>query len=108
MPASLDLNRVEQPALPARTAVGDRFLRWRGELGGRVHLYGEGAALWTAGGDRGPFQRVVGLEATLAAGTGPDGDAARRRLRVQVGVHRSLDGIMEGRTVATIMVLVRP
>lgn len=108
VPASLDLERVEQAALPSRTAAGDRFLRWRCELGGRLHLYGEGTALWQAGADRGPFQRVVGLEATLASGTGSSGEAARQRLRVQVGVHRPLDGVMDGRTVATVTVLLRP
>jgi hypothetical protein len=108
VPASLDLGRVEQPALPARTAAGDRFLRWRGELGGSFRVYAEGAALWTAGTARGPFQRVLGLEAVLAGGTGSDGEAARQRLRVRVGLHRPLDGIMDGRTVATVSVVVRP
>lgn len=107
-PASLDLNRVAQPALPARTATGDRFLRWRGELGGTVHLYAEGAALWTAGGDRGPFQRVLGLEATLDRRAFPGGETLFRRVRVEAGVHRPLDGAMAGRTVATVTVLVRP
>jgi hypothetical protein len=113
VPASLDLDRIEQPALPARSAVGDRFQRWRGELGGAVRLYEEGTAVWNAGQGRGPFQRVLGLEFALDSlaleGWPPAGsDQARRRFQVEAGVHRPLDGVMRGRTVATLTLVMRP
>jgi hypothetical protein len=108
VPESLDLARVEQPALPAYTATGDRFLRWRGELGGAVRVYGEGTALWDAGQARGPFQRVVGL--TFAADTlgGNGSEQVQKRMKVQLGVHRPLDGAMKGRTVGTLTLMLRP
>ena len=102
MPESLDLDRVVQPALPARSASGDRFLRWRGELGAALRVYGEGTALWNGGQERGPFQRVLGLEG------GYGGAGLARRIRMRAGVHRPLDGIMKGRTVATLTFVLRP
>jgi hypothetical protein len=107
VPASLDLARVEQPALPAYTATGDRFLRWRGELGGAARFYAEGTALWRSGQDRGPFQRVLGLEFAPDL-LGQGSEQVLKRMRLQVGVHRPLDGTMKGRTVATLTVMLRP
>jgi len=108
VPPSLDLDRVAQPALPAFSAAGDRFLRWRGELGGTVRVYGEGAALWNAGQERGPFQRVLGLELALDGPSLGGPERAAQRLRFRLGLHRPLDGAMQGRTVATMTVTLRP
>ena len=108
VPASLDLDRVAQAALPADSATGDRFLRWRGELGQGLRFYGEGTALWNAGQERGAFQRVLGLELAL---DGPQlglGERAARRMRLELGLHRPLDGAMKGRTVGTLTLTLRP
>jgi len=107
VPASLDLDRIEQPALPARSATGDRFLRWRGELGSLVRFYAEGTALWDAGG-RGPFQRVLGLECAVDTLAGNGSEQVLKRMQARVGVHRPLDGAMKGRTVATLTLMLRP
>ncbi|MGA2081494.1 MAG: hypothetical protein ABSH53_12920 [Holophaga sp.] len=108
VPESLDLGRIEQPALPAFTATGDRFQRWRFDLGGPVRAYAEGAALWTAGQDRGPWQRVLGLELNLDGLDQEASDKALKRVRVRAGVHRPLDGAMRHRTVATLTLMLRP
>ena len=96
VPESLDLDRVAQPALPALSASGDRFLRWRGELGGHALAYVEGTALWNAGQGRGPFQRVLGLEYALDGAGGDGREAGLKRVQVRAGIHRPLDGIMKG------------
>jgi hypothetical protein len=108
VPTRLDLGRVEQPALPARTAVGDRLLRWRGELGGPLRFYVEGVALWAAGQERSPFQRVLGLEGALDPPARYESERVRRPVQVRLGLHRPLDGAMAGRTVATVTVALRP
>lgn len=108
VPESLDLDRISQPALPSRSAAGDRFLRWRGELGSVVRFYGEGTALWNAGQERGPFQRVLGLEGVLDTLAGNGSELVLKRMQVRAGVHRPLDGAMKGRTVATLTLMLRP
>ncbi|WP_316414288.1 hypothetical protein [Mesoterricola silvestris] len=108
VPASLDCGQVEQPALPSRLATGDRFLRWRGEAGGALHAYLEGSALWDPGAGRPPFTRVAGLEFALDNPLGGASEAVLRRLRIQAGIHRPLDGVMKGRTVGTLALVVRP
>ncbi len=108
VPASLDLARVEQPALPAHSATGDRFLRWRGQLGGAARFYAEGTALWRSGQERGPFQRVLGLEFAPDLLAGQGSEQALKRMQIQLGVHRPLDGTMKGRTVATLTLMLRP
>lgn len=108
VPVSLDCDRVEQPALPEFLATGDRFLRWRGEVGGPVRAYLEGAAVWNPGPGRPPFQRVAGLEVSLDNPLGAASEEVLRRMRLQAGVHRPLDGPMKNRTVATLTVVLRP
>jgi hypothetical protein len=108
VPQSLDLGRVEQPALPALSATGDRFLRWRGELGSLVRAYGEGTALWNAGQGRGPYQRVLGLEFNLDGLGQEASEQATKRVRIRAGLHRPLDGAMRDRTVATLTLMLRP
>jgi hypothetical protein len=108
VPASLDLDRIEQPALPSFSAAGNRFQSWRGELGGVLHAYLEGTALWDDGLPRGRFQRVAGLEFTLENGGSGAAEGVLKKLKIQLGVHRPLDGVMKGRTVGTLDLLVRP
>jgi len=108
VPESLDLARVAQPALPALSATGDRFQRWRAELGGNLRCYAEGTAMWRSDEPRGPFQRVLGLEFALDTLAREGSEQALRRMQVLVGAHRPLDGAMKGRTVATVTLMLRP
>jgi hypothetical protein len=107
VPLSLDLNRVEQSALPAYAALGNRFLRYRAELGTLVRAYLEGDALWNEGQERTPFHRVVGLELTLNLPS-PGREQVGKKMKLEVGIHRPLDGTMKQRTVGTLSLVVRP
>ena len=111
LPASLDLNRLVQPALPAYTATGDRLRRLRGDLGlGPFTAYLEHSTVWDATSFRPAAQRVAGLELDSER-LGLPMDMVRRlagNLRFSIGLHRPLDGIMKDRTVATLSVLLRP
>jgi opacity protein-like surface antigen len=108
VPEALDSERIAQPALPADLASGDRFLRLRGQAGGAFHLYLEGTAVWDGGQERGPYQRVAGLEYTLRNPLGPLALDAGRRMTLEAGIHRCLDGAMANRTVATLGLVLRP
>jgi len=108
VPVALDLDRLEQPALPGFLRVGDRFLRWRGETGGVLSAYLEGTALWSKGEARPPWMRVAGLTASLDNPLGAASEETLRRMRLELGVHRPLDGPMRNRTVATLAVVLRP
>ncbi len=108
VPVALDATRLEQPALPAFLATGDRFLRWRGEAGGTVSAYLEGTALWREGASRPPWLRVAGLRAALDNPLGATSEETLRRMRLEIGVHRPLDGAMRNRTVATVALILRP
>jgi hypothetical protein len=111
LPASLDLNRLAQPALPADTTTGDRLRRLRGDLGlGPFTAYLEHSTVWDGSAFRPAAQRVAGLELDSER-LGLPRDVLRRlagNLRFSIGLHRPLDGIMKGRTVATLSVLLRP
>ena len=107
VPLSLDLNRLEQPALPAYGAEGSRFLRTRTEVGGAFRAYLEGSALWNAGKPRPAFQRVTGVEFALDL-DGPGGEQQAKKIKLRAGVHRPLDGEMRNRTVGTLTLVVRP
>ncbi|HJW44480.1 MAG TPA: hypothetical protein VJ463_08485 [Geothrix sp.] len=110
LPASLDGNRVTQPALPAYTATGDRLQRLRGEVGHGLRAYVEHTAVWQAANPRPAAQRVAGLELD-SRDLGLPQDVLRRlagNLSFSLGLHRPLDGTMRGRTVGTLSVLVRP
>jgi hypothetical protein len=72
---------LETPILPL-TLQGEQG-RLRGGLGGMLHGYAEGTAMWRSGEACGPFQRVLGLEFAMpgegsgdAHGGDPDPDAA--------------------------------
>jgi hypothetical protein len=64
--------------------------------------------MWRSGQDRGPFQRVLGLEFAPDLLAGQGSEQALKRMQLQVGVHRPLDGTMKGRTVATLTLMLRP
>ncbi len=110
LPASLDANRVTQAALPAYTTTGNRLQRLRGELGGTVQAYLEQVTVWQDASRRPAAQRVVGFELDSRS-MGLPQDILRRlmgNLSFTLGVHRPLDGIMKGRTVGTVSLLLRP
>ena len=110
LPTALDGNRVVQAALPAYTATGNRLQHLRGELGGTIRLYLEHSTVWQDTSPRPEAQRVAGLEVESRS-LGLPQDILRRlagNLSFTLGVHRPLDGIMKGRTVGTLSLLLRP
>lgn len=109
VPDALQAPLVAQTALPSWLATGDRLLRLRVSAGRWLRVYLEHTAVWGSGADRAPFQRVAGLEAVLdAADLVPQAVWRVGRLSLTAGVHRTLDGEMKGRTVATLGLLTRP
>ncbi len=108
VPLSLEVDRVEQAALPAYQAMGKRLLRWRGEWGEAVHAYVEGTALWSGNSSRSAFQRVAGIECSLKGLMGPHSEEALRKLDVSLGAHRILDGALKNHDVITLNLVLRP
>lgn len=108
VPPTLDLNRVEQLALPTYEASGDRFLRYRGELGAGLRAYLEHTALWSATGARGPFQKVVGLEFAAGPEMIQGAESVLGKFQLNLGVHRPLNGLQKDRTVVTFALVIRP
>jgi hypothetical protein len=111
LPSALDANRVAQAALPAHTATGDRLIRLRGQLGlGVFTAYTEHSTVWMDPAPRPAAQRVAGLELD-SRNLGLPMEVLRRligNLSFTLGLHRPLDGVMKGRTVGTLSVIVRP
>ncbi|HJV90464.1 MAG TPA: hypothetical protein VJ623_09180 [Holophagaceae bacterium] len=111
VPEAADLNRVPQVALPAFLASGDRFRRWRGELGlGVGHAYVDHVAVWEATTPRPSYLRVVGWELGSAE-LGLNPEVIQRllgRLTFTLGLHRPLDGPTRHRTVGTLSISLRP
>ncbi len=111
VPAALEANRVVQPALPAYTATGNRFQTLRGDLGlGIVTAYLEHATVWEDASPRPAAQRVGGLEID-SRNLGLPMDVLRRlagHLSFTLGLHRPLDGVMKGRTIGTVSLILRP
>lgn len=102
VPVSLDASRVTQVALPSFLATGERLLRWRVQLGTGLRAYVEQAAVWS--GTRPPFQRIAGLEVSLEEMVPRLSEIPFfGRFSLTAGVHRTLDGEMRGRTVATVV-----
>lgn len=109
VPRSLDAARVVQPALPSALASGDRLLRVRVAVGRSLRAYLEHVAVWDSSGARPAFTRVAGLEATFdTLGFDELVLPLVGRLSLTAGVHRPLDGPMDGRTVATVLLVTRP
>lgn len=109
VPPELDASRVAQSALPSYLATGDRLLGLRFQAGQAVRVYLEEVAVWDGRDARPPFTRVAGFEVELDVLSVMPAVAWRvGRLSLVAGVHRPLDGPMEGRTVATLVATVRP
>jgi len=111
VPSALDANLVVQPALPAYTATGNRLRALRGDLGlGIVTAYLEHATVWDDALPRPTAQRVAGLEIDSRHLRLPM-DVLRRfmgNLSFTLGLHRPMDGVMKGRTVGTLSLILRP
>lgn len=109
VPASLDLNRFSQDALPAFALLGDRARRWRGELGSGFRAYLEHTQVWSTGQPRPAATRVVGVEAALHDLLPTDQvTPLLGRIELTFGLHRPLDGQMKDHTVGTLSLIVRP
>jgi hypothetical protein len=118
VPAGLDGNRVEQPALPAFRATGNRLTRWRGEVllfpEAGIRGYIEHTALWDSHRSRSPYLKVTGLEWPIHERV-PDALASSLlgRFTLTLGLHRILnetrpDRPMKDRTVFTLSLILRP
>jgi hypothetical protein len=111
VPSTLDANRVVQAALPAYTATGNRLQTLRGDLGlGFVTAYLEHTAVWEDPSPRPSAQRVAGAEID-SRNLGLPEDLVRRlagNISFTLGLHRALDGVMKGRTIGTVSLIVRP
>lgn len=109
VPPALEAGRVSQPALPSYLGTGDRLLGFRLQAGGAARVYLEQVAVWDARLARPPFTRVAGIEVELdVLSIAPAAAWRVGRLSLVAGLHRPLDGPMEGRTVATLVATVRP
>ena len=102
VPSGLELNRVQQPALPAYTQTGDRMRVVRASYGSGLSAYFERSAVWFSDGDGPDYQRVAGLELELRLDTFDYGIISSGHIRI--GVHRPFDGEMKGRTVFTVKI----
>ena len=100
VPDSLEINRVQQPALPGYLQVGDRMRKLRASYGIVGHVYYERAAVWSSGQSSIDYQSVLGIE--LRADEAFDMFDPLNLLqgpipKITIGVHRPLDGIMKER-----------
>ncbi len=106
---SLEAVDLAQAALPSFLATGDRLLSLRGWVGGTVRLYLEHAAVWSDPSGRPAFQRIAGLELSLdRLVSGGTVETFLGRLGLTAGLHRTLDGELRGRTVATLVLTAEP
>jgi hypothetical protein len=115
VPASLEWNRVEQPALPSYNAMGDRMHRLRVEVGSGLRAYLEHTAVWDHPQTRSAFTKVAGLEFdfTQLIGNRDVMDRLMGHRIFIVGVHRVLSegnkgASMQDRTVGTLSLVLRP
>ena len=115
IPASLDWNRVEQPALPSYNTIGDRMHRLRAEVGSGFRAYLEYTAVWDHTQDRSAFTKVAGVEFDPMQLIG-DNEAIERlvgHMTFVMGIHRVLSDVSKGalmqdRTVGTLSLVLRP
>ncbi|MBL0314165.1 MAG: hypothetical protein IPP78_15995 [Holophagaceae bacterium] len=115
IPASLDWNRVEQPALPSYNALGDRMRRLRVEIGSGLRAYIEHTVVWDHTQDHPAFTKVAGVEFDLMQVIGNSETIERLvgHMTFVVGIHRVLNEThygspMQGRTVSTVSLVVQP
>jgi hypothetical protein len=68
LPAALDRNRIESPALPAAVQLGERFESYRAELAAAaapLAVYAEWQRAWDGGAERPDAVRTLGVELRL-------------------------------------------
>lgn len=97
VPAHLDLSRVYEAALPAGTAIGDRWQAQRLELGREatpVRLFWARHRLWDDGGDRGDWIALAGAE--IFVDRDPRPILRLPSSRVRVGAAHVFDAPFEG------------
>jgi hypothetical protein len=100
LPDGLDMNRVQQAALPGFIQSGDRMRRFRVSL--EEIVYYERVAVWNSKGSEPEYLRVIGAELNFDRLI--DADIAKSigaTPMFSLGVHRPLDGIMKKRVVVT-------
>ncbi|MDE3246503.1 MAG: hypothetical protein KGN80_10475, partial [Acidobacteriota bacterium] len=115
VPAGLNGNRVEQPALPSYNALGDRLRRLRAEIGSGLRAYVEHTAVWDHAQERPAFTKVAGVELDLMKAIG-NAEVVERlvgHLTFVLGIHRVLheahdNPLMQDRTVGTLSLVVHP
>ena len=115
IPASLDWNRVAQPALPSYNATGDRMQRIRVEIGSGLRAYLEHTAVWDHTQDRSAFTKVAGVEFDLMQLIGNNQviDHLVGQMTFVAGIHRVLNDVsagapMQDRTVGSLSLVLRP
>jgi hypothetical protein len=100
---NLDLNRVQQPAMPGYLLLGDRMRRLRAEYGSIAYLYFEKTAVWFSNEQNNGYQRVAGFEIRSDELYLPDMlNFVGIVPLLRIGIHRPLDGVMKNRTVFTV------
>jgi len=102
---SLDLNRIQQPAMPDYFLLGDRMRRVRAEYGLLVYLYFEKTAVWFSDEQSNGYQRIAGLEFRS------DDLALSDMLNylgivpsLRIGLHRPLDVVRKPKTIFTVSI----
>ncbi|MDR0498688.1 MAG: hypothetical protein LBH03_02990, partial [Holophagales bacterium] len=99
---NLNLNRVQQPALPDYLLMGDRMRRLRAEYGFLAYLYFEKVSVWFSHDPSGDYQRIAGFEVRSDELFSSDMlNFLGLVPSLRIGVHRPLDGVIKGRTVFT-------
>jgi len=101
VPDGLDINRVQQAALPGFIQSGDRMRRFKVSMFEEIFYY-ERVAVWNSKGPEPEYTRIVGAELNLDDMI--DANVARSigaTPMLSLGVHYPLDGIMKKRYVLT-------
>jgi len=110
VPRSLDMNRVQQPALPGYLQVGDRMRKLRVDYGDGegAYLYFEKSAVWLSNAGVNEYIRVLGAELRLSELLDSNAlNSLGMTPTFTIGVHRPLDGVMKNRTVFTLSLYAR-
>ena len=109
VPMSLDMNRIQQAALPGYQQVGDRMRKIRASYGHVGYLYYERAAVWFSDAGAKEYLRVAGAELKLEdlPALAQLRSVLGHGLSFSLGLHRPLDGEMKNRTVFTVNFLLK-
>jgi len=102
LPDGIDMNRIQQAALPGFIQSGDQMRRFKVALFEDIFYY-EKVAVWNSKGPAGPeYLRIVGAELNLDDLIAADmATSISATPMFSLGVHRPLDGIMKNKYVVT-------